>query len=157
MPTSVVFNFAPAIMPWYTSRGNPKVGYEKMNICRIEIPPIILNWSEWLAWDKFERDARSDPNGVTPPDGPGIYEAKLIDCEERLTIGKASNLRMRVKQGLVKGKVPHTSGDDIRSKEDTSKVEIRWAETDRPAAVEEDLHRWHEKTFGKLPRYTDRT
>lgn len=33
------------------------------------------------------------------PDKAGVYEAKLVGIEERLTIGKASNLRMRVKQG----------------------------------------------------------
>ena len=128
-----------------------------MDIRHIEIPPITLDWSEWHAWHKFELDARSDLEGITLPDSSGVYEAKLIDTDERLTIGKASNLRMRVKQGLVKGKVPHSSGDDIREKEDTSRIVIRWAVTDRPAAVEEELHKRHKGLFGKLPKYTDRT
>ena len=33
-------------------------------------------------------------------------------------------------------------------------VEVRWAETDRPAAAEEELHRRHRERFGRLPRYT---
>lgn len=128
-----------------------------MDIRRIEIPTITLNWSEWYAWPVFLRDARSDPEGVTPPETAGVYEAKLGDAEERLTIGKASNLRMRIKQGLVKGKVPHSSGSDIRNNEDTSRIAIRWTTTDRPAAVEEELHRKHVETFGRLPKYTERT
>ena len=128
-----------------------------MDIRRIEIPPITLNWSEWFAWSKFILDARSDPESIRLPNSPGVYVAKLTDSEERLTIGKASNLRMRIKQGLVKGKTAHSSGDDIRVKEDKAKILIRWALTDRPAATEEELHRRHIEIFGKLPKYTDRT
>jgi hypothetical protein len=128
-----------------------------MDVQRIEIPPIILQWTDWHPWRKFQLDARKDPGSISLPNEAGVYEAKLVDSVDRLTIGKASNLRMRVKQGLVKGKVPHSSGDDIRDKEDYSKIEIRWAITDRPAAVEEELHRKHIETFGRLPKYTDRT
>jgi len=128
-----------------------------MDIRLIEISPINLNWSDWHKWEAFARDARSDPNGIILPDEPGVYEARLVNTEERLTIGKASNLRMRVKQGLVKGKVSHSSGKDIREKENTALVVIRWATTQRPAAVEEELHRRYVEVFGKLPKYTDRT
>lgn len=128
-----------------------------MDVQRIEIPPIVLHWSNWYAWDAFLRDARTDPEGITPPETAGVYEVKLRDDDERLTIGKASNLRMRIKQGLVRGKTPHSSGAALRRNEDTSRVVIRWAVTDRPAAVEEELHRQHVEKFGKLPRYTQRT
>ena len=128
-----------------------------MDIRHIEIAPVILNWSDWYHWSRFETDARTDPNGIILPNLPGVYEAKPIGTDERLTIGKASNLRMRVKQGLVKGKVPHSSGKDIREKEDTLTLVIRWAVTDRPAAVEEELHKRHVEFFGRLPKYTDRT
>ncbi len=128
-----------------------------MDIQLIKIPPINLEWTEWYPWNRFESDARSDSNGITPPNSSGVYEARLIELEQRLTIGKTSNLRKRVKQGLVKGKVPHSSGKDIREQEDTSKILIRWAVTDRPAAVEEELHKLHITLFGELPKYTDRT
>jgi hypothetical protein len=128
-----------------------------MDVYYIEIPAIILNWSNWYTWLKFQHDARSNPDIITPPNAAGVYEARLADTDERLTIGKASNLRMRVKQGLVKGKVPHSSGKDIRGNEDLSKIIIRWAITDRPAAIEEELHKRHIELFGKLPKYTDRT
>jgi hypothetical protein len=129
----------------------------KFNIKRIEIPIIILDWSAWYAWSKFHLDARLDSEGVTPPDASGVYEARLIDTSERLTIGRTSNLRIRVKQGLVKGKVPHSSGKDIRTKEDISRIVIRWAVTDSPAAAEEELHKRYREFFGTLPKYTDRT
>lgn len=128
-----------------------------MDVRYIEIPPITLDWSEWFVWSRFKLDARSDPNALRLPSSSGVYEARLDDNETRLTIGRASNLRMRVKQGLVKGKVPHSAGRSIRREEDTSRIVIRWAVTERPAAVEEELHRRHVEVFGKLPKYTERT
>jgi len=86
-----------------------------------------------------------------------IYEVRYADTEERLTIGKASDLRMRIKQGLVKGKTPHSAGNKIRDSEDTSKILVRWAITNRPAAAEEELHKRYVKKFGKLPKYVQHT
>lgn len=124
----------------------------------LTIPPIELRWSEWIAWSRFRLDARSAPQAVRVPDKPGVYEAKLADSEERLSIGRASNLRMRVKQGLVKeARVPHSSGDNIRAEEDTSRIIVRWALTGRPATAEEELHRQHKERFGALPKHTKRT
>jgi hypothetical protein len=127
------------------------------DISLIKIPLIVLQWSNWIEWNRMLLDARIDPSGVSIPEKSGMYEAKLVNIEERLTIGKASNLRMRIKQGLVKGKVPHSSGKDIRYFENTSKILIRWAITDRPSAVEEELHKQYYSFYGKLPKYTDRT
>jgi hypothetical protein len=86
-----------------------------------------------------------------------VYEAKIIDDEKRLTIGKASNLRKRVRLGQVKGKISHSSGDRIRDNEDTSKIQVRWAQTDRPSAVEEDLHKKHFEKFNEFPKYVEHT
>jgi len=94
---------------------------------------------------------------IVPNRKAGVYEAKYVDDEQRLTIGKASDLRMRVKQGLVKGKTLHSAGKRIRANEDIRKVVVRWAITDRPAAVEEELHRRHRERFGRLPKYTQYT
>ncbi len=125
-----------------------------MTTQNILIPPITLEWSDWHSWSSIMVDGRS--GGVyIPNERPGVYEARLVASAERLTIGKATDLRRRVRMHLVKGKAKHSSGDDIRRYEDTSKVEVRWAETDRPAAVEEDLHRLYRKAFGHLPKYTD--
>jgi hypothetical protein len=123
----------------------------------IRIPEIELRWSDWIPWVTFKLDARSDPSAVTPPSEPGIYEARLVDEEHRLTIGKASDLRMRIKQGLVKGKVPHSTGVRLRAEEDTNSIVIRWATTDRPSAAEEELHKQHVTRFGALPKHTERT
>jgi len=122
----------------------------------INIPPITLKWSGWVDWDEIKKDARR--GGIKIPNKkPGIYEVKYRDSEERLTIGKASDLRMRIRQGLVKGKTPHSAGERIRAEEDTSKIVVRWAITDRPAAVEEELHKRHLDKFGKLPKYVEHT
>ena len=123
----------------------------------IQISEIRLEWTDWYPWKVLLLDARSNPGAVRVPNLPGVYEARLRDTEERLTIGKASNLRMRVKQGLVKGKVPHSSGKDIRASENLDLIQIRWAKTDRPAATEEELHRQYVKRFGKMPLFTDHT
>ena len=70
----------------------------------INIPVIILNWSEWTSWASIELLERS--GGVAIPNGvPGVYEAKHAQLDECLTIGKASNLRHRVRQGLVRGRL----------------------------------------------------
>jgi hypothetical protein len=95
--------------------------------------------------------------GIRVPDLSGVYEIKNKRTEEILTIGKASNLRMRLKQALVKGMVPHSSGKDIIKLENTSEVIIRCAITDRPSAVEEELHKIYKEKYGKLPKYTYRT
>ena len=128
-----------------------------METQKIRIPEIELHWSDWIPRDKFKLDARNDPSGVSPPNEPGVYEARLVDEEHRLIIGKASNLRRRIKQGLVKGKLEHSTGKRIRAKEDTNRIVFRRATTDRPAATEEELHKRHLTRFGALPRYTKRT
>lgn len=123
----------------------------------IFIPKFTIEWTEWYHWNQFKLDLRTTNNGVPVPNLPGVYEAKFVNEETMLTIGKASNLRMRVKQGLVKGKVPHSSGDKIRKFEDTENIIIRWAVTERPSCVEEELHIKYKEKFKKLPKYTERT
>ncbi len=123
----------------------------------ISIPPLLLRWSNWTAWNDLWVDSRSESGVLIPNGEPGVYEVRRADVEERLTIGRASNLRMRVRQGLVKGKTPHSAGAKIRESEDLARLLVRWAVTDRPAAVEEELHRQHIERFGRLPKYTDHT
>ena len=127
-----------------------------MEIEIIKIAPIQIKWSDWITWDDLKVDARR--GGIKVPNKKsGVYEVKYEDVEERLTIGKASDLRMRIKQGLVKGKTRHSAGDRIRANEDNSKIVVRWAITDRPAAAEEELHKRHLGKFGKLPKYVEHT
>ena len=123
----------------------------------INIPTIVLRWSDWTSWDSLKIDARGEGGVRVPNKTSGVYEAKYADGDERLTIGKAADLRMRIKQGLVKGKVPHSAGEKIRAQEKTSRIVIRWAKTDRPAATEEELHKRHVAQFGKLPKYVEHT
>lgn len=123
----------------------------------INLSTIVLVWSNWFSWNILKVDARSH-NGVKVPNGiPGVYEVKYQDVEELLTIGKTNDLRFRIKQGLIKGKTGHSAGENIRDNEDVSKLVVRWAITDRPAAVEEELHRKYKKNFGKLPKYVQHT
>jgi len=122
----------------------------------INIPPIHLGWSAWFSWNELMEDVRS--GGIRIPNGkPGVYEVKPKHNLKRLTIGKASDLRMRTGQGLIKGKTQHSAGKRIRANEDTNNIEIRWAETDRPSAAEEELHEQYLTRFGKWPKYTDHT
>ena len=127
-----------------------------MEITEIIITPICLDWSEWVKWEELTIDARS--GGVLIPNHiSGVYEVKYENSEERLTIGKASNLRYRIKQGLVKGKSPHSAGKKIRENEDVSRLVVRWAITNRPACVEEELHRIYLNKFKNLPKYVKQT
>lgn len=129
----------------------------KMGEEMINIPPIMLKWSDWVSWDALIIDVRYGGGVRVPNHQPGVYEVKYRDSEESLTIGKASDLRMRIKQGLVKGKAKHSSGSKIRTNEDVSRLAVRWAITNRPAAVEEELHRRYRIKFGELPKYTEHT
>lgn len=124
-----------------------------MNIQEITIPPIVLDWSDWISWNALRIHAR-EPDGISVPSTPGVYEVKLIDSQERLTIGKTGNLRNRIKGGLVKGYFPHSTGERIREIEDVDHIVVRWAETDRPSAVEEELLRNYKEKLGKLPKHT---
>ena len=121
----------------------------------LEVPPIDLEWCHWERWlDLHEYGA---PVMDMPLGTSGVYEARLRDSEERLTIGRASCLRTRVLHGLVRGKGSHPSGDKIREFEDVSQVVVRWARADRPAAAEEALHLRHIDRHGRLPKHTVRT
>ncbi len=122
----------------------------------IKIPSIELEWNDWVPWDELKVDARG--GGVKIPNKTsGVYEAKYRDTGERLTIGKASDLRMRIRQGLIKGKTLHSAGERIRVNENTSKIVVRWAITHKPGAVEEELHQRYLKKFGRLPKYVEHT
>lgn len=135
-----------------SERGHDILPSEKQVIV---LPKIVLEWTRWYRWEEVLSSARD--GGIRVPDLPGVYEARRVGEDQRLTIGKAANLRMRVKQGLVKGKVRHSTGRKIRLQEKTESVVVRWASTDRPAAVEEELHRQHRERFGHLPVYTQHT
>ena len=126
---------------------------EKMEVQIIEIPTVHLEWSEWYNWKEIEMSVRN--GGINIPSLKGVYEVKTRDTDEILTIGKASNLRNRIKRGLVQGKSSHSSGIKIRKHEDTERIQIRWALTNIPSAVEENLHhKYREQNSGNLPRYT---
>jgi hypothetical protein len=116
----------------------------------------LLEWSWWEWWDDLREDDRAG-DAVEVPREPGVYEVKRYGEDERLYIGRARDLQMRVKHGLVIGSSPHPAGRKIEASEDTSRVCVRWAETDRPAAAEEELHRRHVLQFGSLPKYAQHT
>lgn len=121
----------------------------------LEIPRIALQWTDWYEWREFKKDRRSDPEALNVPSESGVYEARLKGSDERLAIGKASDLRMRVKQGFVKGKTANSFGQKVRDGEDVSQVVIRWALTDRPACCQEELYRLHQQEHGQLPKYAE--
>jgi hypothetical protein len=122
----------------------------------LEIGTIRLDWSEWVPWVDVTADNRGGAGVSMPNKVAGVYEVRCVDSDgdERIYIGKAGDLRLRVRHGLVKGKLPHPGGKRIREQEDASRLAIRWAVTDRPAAAEEELHRAYRARFGRLPLYT---
>ena len=123
----------------------------------IHIEPIVLEWSEWHPWPDVERDVRSG-GSIAPNEQPGVYEVRLGTQQQRLIIGRSDNLKLRIGQVLIGGSVPHPEGEKIRSdmkyrELSASDVNLRWAVTDRPAAVAEELFLRHEGRFGALPKY----
>lgn len=124
---------------------------------RLTIPAIELNWSDWTSWEDTGRNVSE--GGANLPHAPGVYEVGLRESDERLIIGRGSSLRMRVKQGLVKGDSPHSGGERIKEALDSGELDVRdlvvrWASTASPAAAEEELHKQHKDRFDDLPKYT---
>ncbi len=123
----------------------------------LTIGPIRLEWCAWQRWEDLEVDSLRDGQLIVPENEPGVYEVAREGDALRLVIGRAANLCDRIIRRLVRGKHAHMAGRRVEAYEDLSKVRIRWALTDRPAAVEEELHQRHLCEFGVLPRYTSRT
>lgn len=122
----------------------------------ITIPVINLTWTPWTTWEQVA--AAVDVGGARIPSRPGVYEVKVDVSGDYLHIGRASNLYARVRQGLVRGKLPHSTGERIRTTENVATLMVRWAVTDRPVAVEEELHRrYREANGGKLPKHSRST
>ena len=125
----------------------------------LEIGVIVLEWSEWTPWPNLIAANRGGVGVSIPNRVPGVYEVRASgpNGSERLYIGKAGDLRLRVRQGLVKGKLSHSGGTGIREQEDVSRLLVRWAVTDRPAAAEEELHQAYRRKFDRLPAYVKNT
>ena len=100
----------------------------------LEIGTITLRWSSWVPWLDILIDNRSGLGVYIPNEKPGSYEIKRSDHggDERLYIGQTGNLRLRVRQGLVKGKLGYPAGKQIRAGEDTSKLVVRWRKQTGP-------------------------
>lgn len=124
---------------------------------QLDLGTVTLAWTDWVPWAELDSDGQG-MTGEWPPRRCGVYEVRRADHDERLTIGKAANLRSRIIGGLIKGRSPHSTGKRIRAEEQNLQdVEIRWAETDRRAAAEEALHRLHIEANGSLPVHTKQT
>ena len=118
----------------------------------IKIPEITLEWSEIYSYDEIKKHVRD--GGVNIPKRSGVY--KILDENgEILHIGRASNLRNRIKQGFVKGKTLHSTRKRmLENGVDFKKLKIQWALTDWPNSVEEYLHKKFKEEKGKLPKFT---
>ncbi|MBM3477429.1 MAG: hypothetical protein FJX75_29515 [Armatimonadetes bacterium] len=130
-------------------------GFGPTSFENLELPPLVIQWFPWERWEDLVEygEAIVDLPGIKS----GVYEAGYGHSQERLTIGRANNLRLRVLHGLIRGTSQHTAGREIRKHEDLSRVCVRWGLTRRPAAAEEELHRLHIEKWGRLPKYTVRT
>lgn len=127
-----------------------------MEIQKLKIPTIVLNWSRWYSWSQIAA-SQTSKRGVAISSGPGVYEVANSRSKKRLTVGKAVNLNRRIRIQLVLGKGKHSTGARIRAAEDPSKLRVRWAETERPCAAEEDLHVQYKRRYKCLPLYTKQT
>ena len=144
--------FSELMEKWYSPEERRQIKAEAAEMLarmdrEVHIEPILLEWSEWHSW----RDVARQDCAVAPCEQEGVYEAKISGRKERLAIGKAKDLRARVKHGLMDGKAGDPAGEDLGAGED---VVVRWAATERPAAVVEELQIRHKGRFGELPRYT---
>ena len=118
----------------------------------IIIPEIKLNWSNLYKFKEIQKNVRD--GGINLPNTSGVYKV-LDENNEIIHIGRASNLRSRVKQGFVKGNNKHSTRKRIiENGIDLTKLKIQWAVTEWPNSVEEYLHKEFKRKYGKLPKYT---
>jgi hypothetical protein len=114
----------------------------------IAFPGCEIEWSEWKSWDCI----RTENNTILSiPKQSGVYEVRRKGEDQcRLHIGMASSLLNRIRNGLVKGQMPHSTGERIRAKEDTLSLEVRWAEVAlADARLIEELLKWrHRRNHG---------
>jgi len=107
---------------------------------------IELKWSDWFNWNDLLNDK------IQVPDNSGVYEIRLN--EECFDIGKATNLKTRMLQQLIKNRGKHSTRDRMKKENvDFNNLKVRWVKTDNPAALEEYLHKMHIKQFGILPKH----
>ncbi len=125
------------------------------DVDRLDLPSIELAWSEWARWSDIALDARV--SGIRIPSQPGVYEVAQDGKAGRIHIGSASDLRYRIRQGLVRGIARHSSGSRIRVQEELPTLIVRWAETAWPKCAEELLHKRHIELHGSLPSQTKHT
>ncbi len=107
---------------------------------------VTIEWSPDRPWHSIERQDL--------PEEPGVYEvydaASDVDAPA-LHIGLSKNLRNRI-WDMIQNRT-HSTASRIHEQEDISKLLVRWALTDRPKAVEEELHRLHVEFHGSLPTH----
>ena len=121
----------------------------------IEIPTIHLEWSSWLACHEQISQRTMVPNN--PRRTAGVYEARLRSRPDRLIIGKTNCVAEMVQDALGLGEKSGEPWESIRDNEDLSQVEVRWAETTRPCAVQEELLRMHITQHKIIPKYYSST
>ena len=88
----------------------------------------------------------------------GVYEARIINSQERLSIARSGDLRWAIREEVVR-RSPHSTsalGRKIRENEDASNVDIRWMVTEHHKLMKECLCRQHIEKFGHMPKYTTR-
>lgn len=75
----------------------------------LEIGTITLDGSDWVPGVEILTDNRGGAGVSIPNVIAGVYEVHSIDNEpgDRVYIGRAGDLRLRVRQGLAKCKLPH--------------------------------------------------
>jgi len=139
-----------------TVEGGERDGWLPVEDQVLQTGPIFLEWYRWFRWPELAVSEKS-PDRIGPPTDAGVYEVRFEGEEQRLYIGKATNLDRRIKQDLIRGYHVHPAGPALRAEKDKSRILIRWTDTDRPAAVEEELHRLHLERFDAYPKYTQRT
>jgi hypothetical protein len=123
---------------------------------------IQWRWSPWTPWDAIRHSTQKRNPGPIPH-ASGVYEVKrtdATDAEERLLIGRGDYLDRRVRDELVKGDdtwYPKRRAVLIDVQENTSLLEVRWAEVELHIELESLLHRKYKRRFGTLPKFVDRT
>lgn len=115
----------------------------------IRIEPITLSWTKWHDWTTLRRRSNS-PGGVVITTASGVYQVRCVKSSEPIYIGCTKRLWRRLKV-LLRGK--HKPGFKILRSHRPSTLQVRWAETKRPACIEEELLDRFVREYKRRPRY----
>ena len=115
----------------------------------IRIEAIVLEWTRWHDLAAL-RPRSNSAGGIVITKAGGVYEIRHAKSSEPIYIGCTNRIWRRLRV-LLRG--IHEPGYRILEENRERDLQVRWAETSRPACVEEELLNRFQRKHNRLPKY----